>query len=593
MIKTALSAISKDATEKLYSNIKTWLSGKYDEFLPHVINVTEKYVSDRYKKLSKAKTILYRNEPVDLDSMYVDLDLMENRHYFRDEEYGSIHTENLCEFADKWDKIQIIGTAGAGKSTLCKAIFRKLVHSQDYGVPFFIELRNFRGDTRDLLDFVLSEVRKGSPEYKSEYIHSLAKWGKVFIILDGLDEVDEDKYDIVVKHIVEFSEMYRNARILVSSRPDDSIHSWTEFKSLFVAPLSKDQSIDLVSKIKYDIVLKEKFMEALDDRLYSSHESFASNPLLLTMMLMTYEQYAEIPSKIHIFYQQAFETLHSRHDSTKEVYKRKMKTNVPLDDFINLTSAFCLFTYSEEAFRFTKSSAISWINKSIDATGIKVDKEDFFSDLGQSVCLLIYDGLEYTFTHRSFQEYFTALFICNYPTSNRDLLDSVTKSRRSDSVFHLAYSINERLIDSVYVIPVVREFVEHCRAVDESGLSKSSYLSYFWEGIELRNSKHGPSFSIHPTQHWENIYQVHPKLWRWPKIKEISWDHMMGAVEEDIIFISLSSISGEQEKILKKINLEGFSMDIRKGMEGFLKSKELALRRSNKAISSVIGIKGS
>ena len=63
------------------------------------------------------------------------------------------------------------------------------------------------------------------------------------------------------------------------------------------------------------------------------HESFASNPLLLNIMLLTYDNYADIPEKLHLFYSNAFETLYIKHDATKGGYKREFKTKLSSDDF--------------------------------------------------------------------------------------------------------------------------------------------------------------------------------------------------------------------------------------------------------------------
>ena len=42
---------------------------------------------------------------------------------------------------------------------------------------------------------------------------------------------------------------------------------------------------------------------------------------------------------------------------------------------------------------------------------VNFDSMDFLIDLTNSVCMLIHDGLEYRFSHRSFQEYFAALYL--------------------------------------------------------------------------------------------------------------------------------------------------------------------------------------
>ena len=89
--------------------------------------------------------------------------------------------------------------------------------------------------------------------------------------------------------------------ILISSRPDSRFSSWEEFYRYGVKPLTKKKALNLIGQLEYDQELKDKFLIALDENLYEDHESFSSNPLLLTMMLLTYEQIAEIPNKIHLF----------------------------------------------------------------------------------------------------------------------------------------------------------------------------------------------------------------------------------------------------------------------------------------------------
>jgi hypothetical protein len=41
------------------------------------------------------------------------------------------------------------------------------------------------------------------------------------------------------------------------------------------------------------------------------------------MMLMTFDEFAEITSKMHIFYDQAFNVLYNKHDATKTSFRRK------------------------------------------------------------------------------------------------------------------------------------------------------------------------------------------------------------------------------------------------------------------------------
>jgi len=75
--------------------------------------------------------------------------------------------------------------------------------------------------------------------------------------------------------------------------------------------------LSLIRKLDYNQDIKQKFLTEVENKLFEKYETFASNPLLLTIMLMTFDQYAEIPEKIHLFYQECFQALYSRHDASK------------------------------------------------------------------------------------------------------------------------------------------------------------------------------------------------------------------------------------------------------------------------------------
>ena len=57
---------------------------------------------------------------------------------------------------------------------------------------------------------------------------------------------------------------------------------------------------------------------------------------------------------------------------------------------------------------FTKDEILTILSKTQDRFG-EFDESLFMDDLINAVCLLIKDGLNYKFIHRSFQEYFVAL----------------------------------------------------------------------------------------------------------------------------------------------------------------------------------------
>ncbi|MEE1974361.1 hypothetical protein, partial [Maribacter flavus] len=66
--------------------------------------------------------------------------------------------------------------------------------------------------------------------------------------------------------------------------------------------------------------------------------------------------------------------------------------------------------------------------------------ENLIYDLRTSISILILDGFEYMFPHRSMQEYFTALFINKLPTTKKNKaynnLSSVLEESSADHSFN-------------------------------------------------------------------------------------------------------------------------------------------------------------
>ena len=218
------------------------------------------------------------------------------------------------------------------------------------------------------------------------------------LILDGLDEVEHERRQTVEAEISNLREAYPNLGIVISSRPDDRLIAWIDFKVFHIQPMKKAQVKRLINKLPYDPQVRTRFVQELDN-LYVSHQSFLSTPLLATMMLMTFDQFAHIPDKIHIFYEQAFETLFFRHDAGKQAaFRRKMYTNLAINDFKNCLSAVCVSSYFKNKLQFSEAEILNYIRVAAQSEKVEVIERDYLADLLLSVCIMQRDGLFVTFT---------------------------------------------------------------------------------------------------------------------------------------------------------------------------------------------------
>ncbi|WP_444891613.1 NACHT domain-containing protein [Microbulbifer sp. DLAB2-AA] len=465
IIKGAKS-IGKDALDKLSVNLNTCFT---------------KYLERNYDRYSKTKTLLYREAPVNIKDFYVRTDLL----IAKDD---VLKESDFIESFEKNQRVVVTGTAGSGKSTFCKSIFIDLIDNPIGVIPIFIELRHLNTKKPEkLLDYAHSILAEIEPSFSKRQLEYSLKLGKIMLIFDGFDEINSELRDTYEEEIINLSGVYHNILILISSRPDTRFSSWEEFFCYEVLPLDKEKAVTLIGKLEYDRQVKRQFLEALENKLYYQHKSFARNPLLLTMMLLTYEQIAEIPNKIHLFYEQAFLTLFNKHDSLKSLYKRKSFSGLPLDDFKKLLSSFCILSYSDRKYFFTEDEINQYLKSAIHIAGIETNLKHFLTDILDSVCIMQRDGLGYTFTHRSFQEYFTALYLVGMANQNRyKIYNKIAFLNNIDDVIPMIFDINSDLLEQEWVIPRLEELILDFATIPSTNDGKIIILSKMYDYLIVR-----------------------------------------------------------------------------------------------------------
>lgn len=478
----------KQFAQPLFSAAKTLSKNLTDKVKVRFDICLTEYIKTNYLRYSRTKTLLYRGSPVDLRDFYVRTDLSID---------GRIISESqFLGLIEKNQRLVITGTAGSGKSTFCRSVFVELVEKPRGILPVFVELRNLNAEAEcGLVDYVLKMLQEIESDFTKGQLEDLLRLGKVLLIFDGFDEINNDKRDKYEAELVALANKYRKIMILTSSRPDQRFSSWEGFYQYEVQPLDKEKALSLIGKLNYDAQVKAKFLTALDNDLYSRHESFSRNPLLLTMMLLTYEQIAEIPNKVHLFYEQAFLTLFNKHDSFKSLYKRKSWSGLPLDDFKKVLSTFSVLSYADKKYSFSEEELLSYVKMSSEAFDVVYNAECFIKDLLDSVCILQRDGLNYTFTHRSFQEYFTALFMVNYVSSDKyDLFEQVVFSNSRDDVVSMIFDMNKDLIEQEWVIPRL----EKLRAIvkTNTSLERFNTIRKIYSGIRRHSMPDGVQYGF-------------------------------------------------------------------------------------------------
>lgn len=447
--------------------------------LVHSFSAYQEYLSLTHRRVSTIKTFADPTKPVPLIDHFVETNLQQNS--------TVINQDDLRSFLSDGSKIIITALAGFGKSVLLRYLALSFYENPTGKIPIFIELRDLNRTTSPNIISYIHSLYKQTSKIERGVFEKGLKSGLFVLFLDGFDEINFEHRKSIQEQIIDLAKEYPETSIIVSSRPDEQFSSWQAFNCYGVCPMSLKQVIQLVEKIEYDENIKKKFIGKLKNGLYKKHKSFLSTPLLSTLMMLTYEQNANIPDKMHLFYLRAFETLFDKHDTYKEQYERKRKSNLRIDQFSKLFSVFCFNSYMNEKFEFSKSDIIELINDAISYCGYALNPEEVLFDLTESVCLVQIEGNLYSFVHRSFQEYFTAVFLSQCPEQFRgEFLDEFV-FRPWDTVLIMLFDMAQERIEVEWVLPRLKAYVEEVEKLRGALARRALFLQ--WKSINL--SLHG------------------------------------------------------------------------------------------------------
>jgi hypothetical protein len=464
------------------------------------------YVEKLAERCGKIKTLLYRDAPVSLLAHYVPARLAS-------QEVACSDATFFCKIKPGFH-VALAGTAGSGKSIFVKRVCLELLKGELGFVPILIELRHLNGEERiPILDFAAKTLAMHAPIFTRALLEYGLGLNKFCFVLDGFDELGGHLRPRYSKEIIELANRFPETPILVSGRPDEVLETWEKFSVFRVLPMEMEDAADLISKIRYDENIKDHFIHELRGTLFERHRDFSSNPLLLTMMLLTYEQYARIPDKIYLFYDEAFTTLFHRHDATKSLYQRESYTKLPIDEFKRLFASFCFFSLFDGKYSFSETQLREYIARAMETEAIGIEIENFISDLLLSVCLLQRDGIEVSFVHRSFQEYFCALFLLSNPEVNlKDAIEHLIRSSPSSSVVGMLAQINLQRVEQEWVTHYVGGIL---RAVGRTNLLQrpSAFLQLITHEIDFsvdgRDERHMVAFNLGDGDRAYNFHALH------------------------------------------------------------------------------------
>ncbi|WP_370094103.1 NACHT domain-containing NTPase [Winogradskyella sp.] len=423
----------KDYTSLLETPLNTLLKSLGNELKQVAKNRLIEYQTNEFKRNFFTKTLLHRSEPIKLTDFYLPLHIINQKDVLEYvEKPKKIPTENIEKLFKKSNYITLIGNAGSGKSTIVKYLFINAVET-NFKIPIKVELRYLNEYKHSFKDYIFNEIflfhKLG---FTTAIIDRLLGSNKFVFFFDGYDEISSNKKEAITQEIDKFVSLYSDNSYLLTSRPYTNIDTLPLFTNYVVCELDDKEIPPFVKKqiSNNEEELAEKIIKAISQIENHSYKTFLSNPLLLSMFILTFQSYSEIPKKRSDFYKQVFDTLYSVHDSVSKLsYVREKTSGLSKNAFEDVLRLFSFISYFEEKFLFQQD----YIDKKLNTIKekkkeLKFDNQKLIADLQVAIGILNKEGIDYTFPHRSLQEYFAANYISNLSDQNKELIFNKIKN---------------------------------------------------------------------------------------------------------------------------------------------------------------------
>ncbi|MGB7440197.1 MAG: NACHT domain-containing NTPase [Coleofasciculaceae cyanobacterium] len=440
----------------------------------NINELVRKVRSQRHEKIQNqcgTLRLLDIARPVSLDDLYVEVNILEeitsqrwlavsDLQDFSAEEFdrlglGKIRQERIPGLKAVADhgKLMVLGKPGAGKTTFLQkiAIQCNQGYFQAECIPIFLRLKNFAEDALDennfsLIDYINQEFcRCGLSAQETE---TLLDNGRLLILLDGLDEVSETASDEIIKQIRKFAEKYYKNQLIITCRLAAQEYRFQGFTEVEIADFKPEQIKNFVQKWfvavarnSTELGLKKAFLFLEQMALPENQpiRELATTPVLLNLTCLVFQSKAHFPSQRAELYKQGLDILLIRWDEARGIKRDEVYRNLSLPDKLQLLSQLAAKTFEQGEYFFEESRLGQLIanylrelrGEQVDDAAIELDSSAVIKSIEAQHGLLIERARQvYSFSHLTFQEYFTArATVANSETTLPQLVQHLTDKR--------------------------------------------------------------------------------------------------------------------------------------------------------------------
>lgn len=355
----------------------------------------------------------------------------------------------------------ILGKPGAGKTTFLKYIATQAAYQNLPQIPIFVSLNEWadsrwgKGPEAALLPFIIEQFRICDFPDPLLFIEYILKQGRAIVLFDGLDEVNQDKNQRrrLIQLLQDFAREYNRSQHLITCRIAASDYAFAGFIDIEVADFTTEQLREYAYKWFGD--QEKKYAAFITEIAKSENQGLAelcNTPLLLSLLCLTFDNTMQFPLSRSELYEDALDTLLRKWDSSRQIQRDEIYRELSHKRKLQLLMRIAVPAFERNELFFRQRELEQWIvdylttlpaapsADLLDGTAILKSIEAQHSILVERA-----QGI-YSFSHLTFQEYFTARYIAE--NQGRGSTEQLIRQHMTDKRWREVFLLTASLLDN-------------------------------------------------------------------------------------------------------------------------------------------------
>jgi predicted NACHT family NTPase len=370
--------------------------------------------------------VLDMDQPIELtgeNGIYTNVNILEKQSRLRsnqtlnyDFDNRKVHEKGISglEAVEKHRRLIVLGKPGAGKTTFLKHLVMQCIAGGFAAdkVPFFVTLKHFAEAAKSP-----SLVAYLTKDLTVETVDRLLASGHALVFLDGLDEVREEDTKHVIREILSITCKSGENQFIITCRIAAKEYSFEPFTEVEVADFDEKQIATFAEnwfRAKNDLLSAETFVQRLGAN--KPIQELAKTPILLTLLCLVFDRDKDFPTKRVDLYEQGIDLLLEDWDKKRDVQRDRIDRNIDLPFIKNLLSHIAFASFTEQTLieykqleRYIADFIQTLPPDSVYAELSRIDCKTLIKSIQAHHGLLVERAHRtYSFSHLTFQEYFTA-----------------------------------------------------------------------------------------------------------------------------------------------------------------------------------------